>query len=144
MNVCAFLEIVHMTTTHNPELLNLIEKHRIHSGLSLSVVNAPKNYFSVIGMKASDFMPMNSPRTDFIHVFSLHRAQLLSQLPMAKRCLSPTGTLWISWPQNASATETDLDGGFVRGAALAQRLTMVDQADFDTHWLVYTFIHKAI
>lgn len=121
---------------------SLKDKLGIKDTMSLSVIDAPKNYFTLVAMPASNFLPLNAPDTDFIHLFANTRANLLSRFPMAIRCLATSGMLWVSWPKQASGLQTDLDATFVRGYGLSQGLVDVKVAAIDATWSGLKFVYR--
>ena len=72
----------------------------------------------------------------FIHAFYESAAAYRRELPKLRRCLSPSGTLWISWRKGGAkaAPPTDLTETIVRDTALLLGLVDVKVAAIDERW----------
>jgi len=70
----------------------------------------------------------------FIHLFVVSRAMLESKIPALLRALTPDGSLWISWPKQASGVQTDITEDVVRAVAFPTGLVDVKVAAIDDVW----------
>ncbi|GKY86166.1 hypothetical protein [Sinisalibacter aestuarii] len=71
---------------------------------------------------------------DMIHVFTMSRAMLESDLDTALGRLARDGMIWVSWPKKAAKLPTDVTEDVVRGLALEGPLVDVKVCAVDAIW----------
>jgi hypothetical protein len=114
---------------------SLIEKLGIKAGSKILVVNAPKNFWKILGpLPEKTRQAGKSGSVDFIHFFSMEKAEYQKGLPGLKKRLAPSGMLWVSWPKKAAKTQADLDEKGVRDFALKNGLVDVKICAVDETW----------
>ena len=123
---------------------SLVDKLGMKDGLTVLILNPPPEYESTLGKLPTrmHFKTRPSPNLDFIQYFTESRHDLLTEMPQLKRSLSPTGTLWISWPKQSSAMETDLSEDIVREIGLKNGLVDVKVCAIDDTWSALKFVYK--
>ncbi len=121
----------------------LAEKLGIKPGIHVVALGAPPTYSALlgrlpVGATVSARLPVSS---DFIHRFARRRRDL-ADLPRLARALSEKGTLWISWPKQASGIETDLNENVVRELGLKEGLVDVKVCAIDDVWSGLKFVRR--
>jgi hypothetical protein len=98
----------------------LVKKLGIKPGSRLYACGAPDDYLQLIAPLpdgagvATDL----SAKTDFVHHFSTREAELAQALKTYRARLSPTATVWVSWPKKSSKLASDIVEGTIRELAL--------------------------
>jgi hypothetical protein len=90
---------------------------------ALSVVmGAPGDYADLLGVPAAPLVlgadAVLPQGTAYLHLFTVHRAELEAVLTGARHKLAPTGMVWISWPKKASKVPTDITEDTIREVCL--------------------------
>jgi hypothetical protein len=122
----------------------LVEKLGIKPGTQVVVLGGPATYPSLLG-KLPDGATLQArlPRSaTFIHSFVQRRKDLAAGFPRVTRALSDDGTLWISWPKQASGVDTDLNENVVREIGLSQGLVDVKVCAVDETWSGLKFVRR--
>lgn len=114
----------------------LFEKLGLKSGQKAFVWNAPVDYQAELKplMGSIELKSRLKGPLDFIHLFTVSKAELEQRLPKLKQELDYTGCVWISWPKKASGVPTDLTENVVRDLALACGLVDVKVCAVDEIW----------
>ena len=114
----------------------LVDKLGIKPGTRIAILNAPRGYRATLGKLPAGVRVVAAARgvVSFIHLFVVSRAVLETRIPALLRALTPDGSLWISWPKQASGVETDITEGVVRAVALPTGLVDVKVAAIDDVW----------
>ncbi len=71
---------------------------------------------------------------DAAHVFVTARAELERLLEMLRHQISADGQIWVSWPKQASAMETDVTEDTIREVALPLGLVDTKVCAVDETW----------
>src|SRR2546425_9109085 len=102
----------------------LVDKLGIKRGIRIAILNAPRGYRATLGKVPAGVQVVAAARgvLSFIHLFVVSRAILEAKIPALLRALTPDGSLWISWPKQASGVETDITEDVVRALALRRVL----------------------
>lgn len=114
----------------------LSKKLGLKEGFRIKLINAPINYFELIGDVPAKIVmeeDLNSV-DDFIHLFSMYKEEYLTLLPQLKLRLSPNGMMWVSWPKKSSNVQTDLTEYTVRNYALEIGLVDIKVCAVDETW----------
>jgi hypothetical protein len=124
----------------------LVEKLGIKPETRIVMLDAPVTYPALLGtLPAGATLHSRLPPTaTFIHQFVRRRQHLTADFPRLARALSDKGTLWISWPKQASGVETDLDENVVREIGLAQGLVDVKVCAVDEVWSGLKFVRRLV
>lgn len=120
----------------------LAKKLGIKSGLKVSFVNAPEDYFDYFTDLPEDLIEItdNSQKKDFIHFFTKSAAQLNESIIHLKEGIEQNGIIWISWPKKAAKIETDLNGNIVREIGLKSGLVDVKVCAVNETWSGLKFV----
>ena len=115
---------------------SLVDKLGIKPGIRIAVLNAPPGYRATLGRLPARVQLVTAARgvLSFIHLFVVSRAILEARIPALLRALTPDGSLWISWPKQASGVETDITEDVIRAVALPTGLVDVKVAAIDAVW----------
>ena len=71
---------------------------------------------------------------DMIHIFTMSRSMLETDLEVARQKIVPDGMIWVSWPKKAAKIPTDVTEDVVREIALAGPLVDVKVCAVDDIW----------
>jgi hypothetical protein len=98
----------------------LAKKLGIKAGSTVHAIGAPANYRRLLEPlpDAVRFTARADDSTDLVHVFSIHSAELSKTLAALRKTLSPSSTVWVSWPKKASKVPTDITDHTIRAVAL--------------------------
>ena len=121
----------------------LAEKLGIKPGIRVVALGAPPTYAALLGRlpEGATLAARLPASSDFIHRFARRRRDL-ADLGRLARALSDQGTLWISWPKQASGVETDLNENVVRELGLKQGLVDVKVCAIDDVWSGLKFVRR--
>jgi hypothetical protein len=114
----------------------LVDKLGINAGTRIAILDAPRGYRTTLGKLPAGVQVVSAARgvLPFIHLFVVSRAIFQRKLPALLEALAPDGTLWVSWPKQASGVETDITEDVVRAVALPTGLVDVKVAAIDDVW----------
>lgn len=120
----------------------LIKKLGIKPGFSILALNAPKNYYDLLGPLPPDVQIADSDETDidFIHYFETLLPHLQDALPSLRKKLKINGMLWLSWPKGTSKIPTDLNRDIIRDLVLQTDLVDVKVCAVDENWSGLKFV----
>jgi hypothetical protein len=125
---------------------SLVEKLGIKAGQAVLFLNAPENYFEILGLPQNltpgGLKPPGAAALDFIQFFTTQRAELEKHFPDLKKSLAPDGALWISWPKGSSKVKTDLNENIVREIGLKNHLVDVKVCAVDEVWSGLKFVYR--
>jgi hypothetical protein len=123
---------------------SLAQKLEIRPGYRIFVLNAPRNYGSILGElpEQTIFMDKLFGPLDLIHFFVQKRKDLETEFPILKREMSQNGGLWVSWPKRSSKIETDLNESIVRETGLKNGLVDVKIVAIDKIWSGLKFVYR--
>jgi hypothetical protein len=123
---------------------SLAEKLGIMPDARITALDAPPSYASLLGaLPSGTTIHSRLPSSaGFIHQFVRRRRDLAAEFPRLARALTDEGTLWISWPKQASGVETDLNENVVREIGLAEGLVDVKVCAVDEVWSGLKFVRR--
>ena len=100
------------------------------------VMDAPRHYGALLDPLPPGARIVKRPpkQPSFVHVFSISRLKLASQLARLRRTIAPNGVVWVSWPKKASGVRSDLDENTVRALALPLGFVDVKVCAVDEVW----------
>ncbi len=96
----------------------LIKKLGIKATNKLILLNAPSNYFELLGTDLSAQVVKSGSTADFVHLFVIKRIDLEKQFFKLIKKLPPTAVIWISWYKKAAKMETDISEDTIREIVL--------------------------
>jgi hypothetical protein len=125
---------------------SLVEKLGIKPKTRVVALAAPAGYASLLGaLPSGATLHSRLPAASgFIHGFVRHQRDLKAGFPRWARALTDDGTLWISWPKQASGQETDLTENIVREAGLKEGLVDVKVCAVDEVWSGLKFVRRVV
>jgi hypothetical protein len=124
----------------------LVEKLGIKPGTRVAVLGAPVTYPSLLGsLPVGATLRSRLPASAaFIHQFARRRKDLTADFPRLARALTDEGTLWVSWPKQASGVDTDLSENVAREIGLSHGLVDVKVAAVDETWSGLKFVRRMV
>lgn len=122
----------------------LVQKLGLKKGHVILVVNAPDNYWKLLGAIPDDVRLVARPGegADVIHLFAATSGKLAAEFPPLRGALRPSGMLWVSWPKRSSGVETDLTEGCVRDIGLRNGMVDVKVCAIDETWSGLKFVYR--
>jgi hypothetical protein len=123
---------------------SLAQKLGFKPGYRVSVLNAPRDYKTIMGELPQGVVLIHElvGPFDLIHFFTQKRKELEKNFPVLKLELSKCGGLWVSWPKASSGIETDLNDNIVREIGLRNGLVDVKIASVDKTWSALKFVYR--
>ena len=113
----------------------LEKKLGLKEGLRLGLLQVPTYYRALFSSwPASMEVKPDGEEVDFIHAFYSQYDDVNRELPHLKERITPSGTIWISWPKKASGRPTDLTEDRIRDLALQCGLVDVKVCAVDETW----------
>jgi hypothetical protein len=114
----------------------LPQKLGIKPGLTVVTINPPANYRRLLGAipEGITFSDRLKPDSSFVHAFIKTRTELEKRLPVLRRKVAETGTVWVSWPKKSSGVPTDVAEDVVRAVALPLGFVDVKVCAIDDIW----------
>jgi hypothetical protein len=82
------------------------------------------------------------PGVGVVVLFTTSRDELERRFPELQRGLAPEDALWVAWPKNASAIETDLTFAVVQETGLAAGLVDNKSCSIDGDWQALRFVYR--
>lgn len=114
----------------------LAKKLGMQGGIRVHVVRAPRGYRKLLGALAGAvrFVPRADRSIDFVHHFSLRKAELARALAAYRRALGAHAAVWVSWPKKSANVPTDLTEDVVRELALPLGFVDIKVCAIDETW----------
>jgi hypothetical protein len=112
------------------------QKLGIKSWARVKTRNAPPNYQQLLGALPNDVQLSSKLRrpVDMVHIFSIARAQLITELRRALDDIEDDGAVWVSWPKRTSGVSTDITEDVIREVAFPLGLVDVKFCAVDETW----------
>ena len=120
----------------------LIDKLGIKSDSRLQFVDAPPNLPALLGPLPQGARESARGPLDFAMLFVGKRSDLEKRFGKLRDRLTPSGTLWVSWPKKTSGVATDLTEDVVRRVGLAAGLVDVKVCAVDETWSGLKFVRR--
>jgi len=123
---------------------SLADKLGIKPGTQVLVLSAPPAYPSLLGElpDGATLHTRAATTSAFTHWFVRKRDDLDISFPRLARTLSDKGTLWVSWPKQASGVKTDLNENIIREVGLKEGLVDVKVIAVDEVWSGLKFVRR--
>jgi hypothetical protein len=121
---------------------SLLDKLGIKSEMSLLFINAPQEYFDVLGeLPKSTKLPHE--KADFIHAFYTKKSEFIKDISLLIKTESKNGFLWVSWPKKAqNLILSDLTEQDFRDALLPYGLVDVKVCAVTDVWSGLKFVWR--
>ena len=95
----------------------LIKKLGIKEEMKIRLINAPDNYFELLGEDISPKV-VKSGTADFAHLFAEKKTDLEKHFSKLIKELPATGVIWISWYKKSAKIPTDITEDTIREIVL--------------------------
>jgi hypothetical protein len=120
----------------------LPQKLGIKPGSRLGLFDAPAGFATTLGALPDGVTQTtrSSSALDVAVFFTTSRAALDKRFAAFAKAVSPSGSLWISWPKKSSGQKTDLDENVVRAIGLKKGLVDVKVCAIDETWSGLKFV----
>ena len=96
----------------------LIKKLGIKPTDKLLLVNAPMNYFELLGADLTANVVKSGKNADWVHLFVVERKELEKQFTKLIGQLHANGVIWISWYKKSAKIPTDITEDVIREIVL--------------------------
>jgi hypothetical protein len=98
----------------------LTQKLGIKPGMSIAVLNAPRNIDTILGELPDRVTITRRVRghRDLVLIFITRQPELSARLPALISAIAPNGMIWVAWPKRASKIETDMTEDVIREIVL--------------------------
>ncbi len=96
----------------------LIKKLGIKSSDKLLLINAPNNYFELLGEDLTPNVVKSGKNADWVHLFVVERKELEKQFSKLIAQLHPNAVIWISWHKKSAKIPTDITEDVIREIVL--------------------------
>ena len=120
----------------------LNQKLGIKPGSRLGLFGAPSDFAKTLGA-----LPVGVTQTtragsalDVAVFVTTSRVALDQRFAAYAKSVSPSGSLWISWPKKSSGQKTDLDENVVRAIGLTKGMVDVKVCAIDETWSGLKFV----
>ena len=122
----------------------LAKKLGIKEGSRIALVNAPKDFESVLEELPDNVQFIKRPTNslDIILFFVLAERALARDFAKLAARLTPNGMLWIAWPKKSSGVTSDLSEQRVREIGLDCGLVDVKVCAIDDTWSGLKFVYR--
>lgn len=119
----------------------LIKKLGIKSGMKISVLNAPEDFWKELGeMPEVKSIAKPTKDMDFILYFANSKKEYEKNFVKLGATLISNGMLWIGWPKKASKIPTDLNENIIRDFGLVSGLVDVKVCAITEKWSGLKFV----
>jgi hypothetical protein len=95
----------------------LLHKLGIKPGMHILLIDAPANYFQLLGTDISQQV-VKSPPADLVHLFAVTKKELAKEFNQLIRKLPPAASIWISWYKKSAKIATDITEDTIREIVL--------------------------
>ncbi|MDX1343690.1 MAG: DUF3052 family protein [Reinekea sp.] len=114
----------------------LFKKLGLKPGMRLYVKNAPDDYWQWIEPALDEISVLKRLGTnvDMVHLFTLERRELESNIPSIMQKIKNEGMIWVSWPKKASKVPTDVTEDVIREVILPLGLVDVKVCAVSDVW----------
>ena len=118
----------------------LAEKLGIKPGSTVSLVNAPTDFRTVLGKlpKGTSLIDGMDPEADLVVWFANNEGDLKRDMESIVRA-SQQAPVWIAWPKRGGALESDLTQQAVRQQAMAEGMVDYKICSMDKDWSALLF-----
>jgi hypothetical protein len=119
---------------------SLKDKLGLKDDMSTYFGHAPIEYFEALGHRTQTHRPDDDGMFEFIHSFFTEKAQLESSSSILVSKLADNGMLWISWPNEAYGTRTDITEQELKDIFLPLGVVDVDSCKITENWDAVKFV----
>jgi hypothetical protein len=96
----------------------LIKKLGILPSSKLLLLNAPSEYFELVGVDLTFTVVKSGREADLVHLFVVERKDLEKQFLKLIKGLPSTTVVWISWYKKSAKIPTDITEDIIREIVL--------------------------
>lgn len=100
----------------------LVRKLGLKPGVPAAVIGAPMDYGTLLAIGAAPAALAADapipPGLAYLHLFTVHRAEMEQVLIAARGRIASDGMIWISWPKKVSKLPTDITEDVIRDVCL--------------------------
>ena len=114
----------------------LATKLGIKPGMVIHVVNAPRDYASIVDSLPEQVLISSEPKhdVDLVHIFTTSRSELLTLLKTFQSKIKQNGVIWVSWPKKSAGVPSEVTENTVREVALPLGLVDTKVCAVDETW----------
>jgi len=122
----------------------LAKKLGIREGSRIALVNAPKDFQSLLGELPDNvqFLKRPTKSLDIILLFVVTERVLARDFAKLSATLTANGMIWIAWPKKSSGVVTDLSFERVQRIGLDAGLVDVKICAIDETWSGLKFVYR--
>ena len=100
----------------------LVRKLGLKPGVPAAVIGAPMDYGTLLDIAdapvALPSMAVIPEGLAYLHLFTVHRAEMEQVLIAARGRIARNGVIWISWPKKSAKMPTDITEDVIRAVCL--------------------------
>ena len=114
----------------------LLKKLGITATTRVALIEAPRNYFDLLGADISSQLSGIRERPDLVHLFASSKAVFHSAMKEIQGSAqsNPRIIIWVSWYKKSSGQQTDLSEDLIRSYALQHGLVDIKVCAVDGLW----------
>lgn len=114
----------------------LAKKLGIKESSHVALLDAPTNFVDLLEPLPPGvvFSSVVTQAVDIVHIFVVHRHELVDALVDVRAEIRPDATIWISWPKKAAKVTTTVTEDTIREIALPLGLVDVKVCAIDEVW----------
>ena len=114
----------------------LIDKLGIKPSMKLLLINAPEDYFRLVGVVIQDQVCKKNGMPDIVHLFVKNKKEFEASMKTLKSIYLQNTSLviWVSWYKKASKIATDITEDTIRNYALQHGLVDVKVCSVSEVW----------
>lgn len=114
----------------------LLKKLGITTEMKILVINAPENYFELLGADISKQFALKNEVPQLVHLFAKDAAIFTKEMKAVLRLAARNTALitWASWYKKSSGISTDLSENLIRAFALHHNLVDVKVCAVSEVW----------
>ncbi|MDA0193883.1 MAG: DUF3052 domain-containing protein [Bacteroidetes bacterium] len=114
----------------------LIKKLGIKHGFKIRIINAPDNYFELLGELPDNVQIIedSTQSLDFVHIFTNTINEMGDLLQLYMDIITRNGMIWVSWHKKASKLPSEITEDDIRNVALSLGMVDVKVCSVDEIW----------
>jgi hypothetical protein len=112
----------------------LIAKLGISKSTKLLLLNAPPDYFEILGEDITLQLCKGDERPDMVHLFVKNEEDFENQMEILESCLHPHISIWVSWYKKSSGIATDVTEDSIRAYAISHNLVDIKVCAVNDKW----------
>jgi len=112
----------------------LFQKLGMKPGSTWMLINAPTNYFEILGDYQDITFTYVADKYDGIHVFTNKTSEVWTYMDELKERIQANGAIWFSWFKKSAKLPTEVTEDTIRDAALERGLVDIKVCAVDESW----------